>query len=119
MDKLLSGVKPAGWDGDWPQYTIAQVEVALATKRDTSSTSLREQKLEQEIRKLTLANDQRAGTLIERAWVAERMARTCSAWNGDRIRFEQQAPVALRSAARDLTSKVGERLAALAKEFQQ
>lgn len=119
LERLLAAVKPAGWEGENPLYTLKQVEVALATKRATAGASLRDQKLEQEIRKLTLANDRLSGVLVERSAVAESMARCCARWNQERLKLEQTAPVQLRAEAKALTLAIGEALQRLAEEFKQ
>lgn len=58
---------------------------------------LREQKLAEEIRKLRLANDARAGTLVEIAWVHERFQRLGGEIHGIRAMSEAEDP--LRFAA--------------------
>lgn len=118
LKRILEGVKPAGWEGENQLYTLKQVEVALATKRATAGASLRDQKLEQEIRKLTLANDRLSGVLVERSAVAESMARCCARWNQERLKLEQTAPVQLRAEAKALTLAIGEALQRLAEEFK-
>lgn len=94
----LPGFRPDGTvdlDLLWPAYLSRK-----ATK--LGSSDLRGQKLQEEIRKLKLANEQKAGRLVERAWVAEKMQRCAGDLNKMRAKWEAEAPVKLAAAGDDV-----------------
>jgi hypothetical protein len=62
----------------------------------------RNEKLREEIRKLRLANDQREGRLVERAWVGERIQRAAGELNAARAKSEAEHPVKFAAAAGDV-----------------
>lgn len=63
----------------------------------------RSEKLQEEIRKLRIANDAKEGRLVERAWVAERIQRAAGELNSLRAKWEAEKPMAFAATNGDVT----------------
>lgn len=125
----LLNVTPAGASptGD-PMWTESQARAALEAAGSRGATGpLKDQKLQEQIRQLKLLNDRKAGTLIERAFVAAAYGRIASRIAEARTQSESQAPVRmvgkdiaqLREEVRRIWDAVGQTLASCASEFQE
>ena len=66
-------------------------EVAANTDAGTIAAA-KLQKVREEVRRLKLANDMKAGTVIDRAVVAQALGKLCAEWNAIRTRAEAEAP---------------------------
>lgn len=66
------------------------------------SADPKDEKLLEEIRKLRLANDAKAGRLVERAWVVERIHRLGGEVNAVRAKSEAEHPLRFAAAAGDV-----------------
>lgn len=64
--------------------------------------ALRERKMEEEIRGRKLRNDNYAGRLVERAWVAERIQRAAGELHAFRAKSEMEHPMRFAAAAGDV-----------------
>lgn len=125
----LMNVTPAATSaaGD-PMWTESQARSALEASGSRGATGpLKDQKLQEQIRQLKLLNDRKAGTLIERSFVAAAFGRIASRLAEARTQSESQAPVRmvgkdiaeLREEVRRIWDAVGQTLASCASEFQE
>jgi hypothetical protein len=81
----------------WPAY--------LKRKTDHGGTvSLKDEKTTEEIRKLRLVNDVKEGTLISRAWMAERIHIAAGKVDGFRHKSESEHPLLFAEAAGDVAA---------------
>ena len=113
----LKNVAPSGTvNGGNPAWTKSQALAALqASNSKAGGGSLQSRKLEEQIRKLKLENDQKDGRLINRSDVVETIARIGSRWASIRTHEESQAPIQLigktipeiREYVRDLFDRIG------------
>lgn len=100
--------------------------------REVSKTGPREskeEKLMEEIRKLRIANDAKEGTLISRAWMAERVHIAAGKVDGFRHKSESEHPLQFAACAddvskcRELVRKIWDEvmtaLNSLAKDFEE
>jgi len=86
---------------------------------------MKERKLAEEVRKLQLANDQKAGKLIERTRVVETFQRIASRIAQARTRSEAQDPIKLvgkditdiREGVREIWDAVGQAMLECGKEW--
>ena len=89
----------------------------------------RDKKLDEEIRKLRMANDTKAGTLIQRAFVVQRIQRAAGEINAYRLRSETEHPklfaatngdIALcRTRVRQIWDEIMRAFGNLAKHFDE
>lgn len=128
ITNALVNVKGVGTSakGD-PTYTKEQALAALqANNSKAGGGTLQSRKLEEQIRKLKLENDQKDGRLIERVQVAETIARIGSRFASIRTHEESQAGVHLvgksineiRDYIRDLFDRVGAVMRDAAEEWK-
>lgn len=97
----------------------------LPRQADSELDAARLAKLNEQVRKLKLANDEVAGRLIDRDKVAAALASCCADWNVARVRFEAEAPAemarleadACRVVVRRMMDEVGRVLAGCARHF--
>lgn len=81
----------------WPAY--------LKRKAERGGTvSLKDEKTTEEIRKLRLVNDVKEGTLISRAWMAERIHIAAGKVDGFRHKSESEHPLLFAAAAGDVAA---------------
>lgn len=117
LTTALANVKPSGtgYKGD-PAWTRPQAIAALqASGSRAGGGTLQSRKLEEQIRKLKLENDQKDGRLVEGVQVAETIARIGSRFAAIRTHEESQAGVHLvgksineiRDYVRDLFDRIG------------
>jgi hypothetical protein len=71
IGKVVVGLTPARSEGKTKFYRLGDVEEALAHR----PAPLKDEKTEEEIRKLRMANDEKAGLLISKAIVADSVRR--------------------------------------------
>jgi hypothetical protein len=76
--------------------------VEARQKERGDSLNFKEQKTLEEIRKLRLANDQKEGRLVERAWVAARIQRMFGDLNGFRAKSEAEDAVKFAQTGGDM-----------------
>lgn len=81
--------------GEWLQVRLDRREGPRESK---------EEKLLEEIRKLRLANDAKEGTLISRAWMAERIHIAAGKVDGYRHKSESEDPLKFAAAAGDVAA---------------
>jgi len=97
---VASGLKPTGRDSyHAPTYSAAEVEQAFAREQSRRARpgELRDQKTEQEVRKLRLANDAKMAGLVERDRVHRRMGEALG-------HFDLLAAVAIESGAKRMAA---------------
>ncbi len=81
----------------------AWAESKLEERR--GSVDVREEKILEEIRRLRLANDQKEGRLVEKAWVFSRIQAAAAEWNTLRMKAEAEMPVAMAAAGDDVAGQ--------------
>lgn len=120
--KVLRGVRP---DGDikgnaaWKLSTFHAASAEYQTRAPEEAGPLKEQKTAEEIRKLRLANDAKAGLLVAKADVAAAYQRVAARIAHARTESENRDPLRLvgrdlpemREGVRELWDKVGQALA--------
>jgi hypothetical protein len=132
---LLKDVVPVAQSrGGGARWTLRQCQEAME-KQDgqptgTAVVSMAEAKRLREIetlRKLKLANDARAGTLIDRRWVTGQLSALCSRWHAIRLAIEIELPLAIqgkgipecRQIVKAELAKLGVAFAELSKTIEQ
>ena len=131
----LKSVTPASYSaGGAPRYTMEQVEAAMASQDEHatggSNVSMAEARRRRELetlRKLKLANDARAGALIDRRWVTGQLSALCSRWHAIRLAIEIELPLAIqgkgvpecRQIVKAELAKLGVAFAELSKTIEQ
>ena len=110
------------------RWTIQQAEAALQASGSRGAIGpLKDQKLQEHIRQLQIANDMKAGKLVARAFVAAAIARAQSRIAQARVESEAQDPLSLegkdraglREGVAKIWDKVGTALAACAEDFRE
>ncbi len=92
------GIRPDGTvdlSQFWPAYLKRKTERG-------GSVSIKDEKTTEEIRKLRLANDAKEGTLISRAWMAERIHVAAGRVDAFRVKSEAEHPLLFAAAAGDV-----------------
>lgn len=132
--RTLRNWKAEGCPGFEPdgRVDVAAVRAWAETKLQErrGSVDVREEKILEEIRRLRLANDQKEGRLIERAWVASKIQLAASEWNTLRMKAEAEMPIAMAAAGDDvaeqravlkekITDPIAVLLQSLAKHFEE
>ncbi len=127
--KALVNVTPAKTvQGGHPAWTLDQVNAALEASSSKGVTGpLKDQKIQEQIRQLQLANDKAAGRLVERAFVVEGFARVASKFAELRTQSEAAEPILLhgkdltelRELVRQRWDTIGKALAECAKYFEE
>jgi len=116
----------------WSRVRVDELAAWLAANplpaRDGESAmdAARLAKVNEQVRRLKLANDETSGRLIDRAKVAAALAECCADWNAARVRFEAEAPAemagleadACRVVVRRMMDQVGRVLAGCARHFE-
>lgn len=131
----LKDLTPASYSaGGAPRYTMDQVEAAMASQDEHatggSNVSMAEARRRRELetlRKLKLANDTRAGLLIDRRWVIGQLTALCSRWHALRLAVESELPLVIqgkdipscRQAVKAEMAKLGAALADLGKLIEE
>lgn len=125
VDKAVVGLEPGGKRGKAKLYVLSDVEAALKARRPAAG--LRDQKLEQEIRRLRLANDKQEGTLISVKTVATKLQELSAGQLALlRQRLENEAPsqiadlkdpAAVRVILKRTVDEVCEKMRALVKDW--
>ncbi len=132
--RTLRNWKGEGCPGFEPDGRVDVAAVRVWTEKKLEdrrgTVDAREEKLLEEIRRLRLANDQKEGRLVERAWVASKIQLAAAEWNTARMKCEAEMPVAMAAAGDDvaqqrallkekITDPIAAILQALGKHFEE
>jgi hypothetical protein len=100
---LRDTVPVAQTRGGGPRWTLRQCQEAMAKEDGVAPSgemvSMSEAKRLRELetlRKLKLANDAKAGALIDRRWVTGQLSALCSRWHAIRLAIETELPLAIQ-----------------------
>lgn len=116
------------------RYSIEAIKAWVEANQDklsveTQNLPLKEQKTAEEVRKLKIANDLKAGRLVERAWVNERFQKLGGEINAirskseaeDAMRFAEAAgdPAKCRTVLRSIWDKILIQFVSTGKHFEE
>ena len=110
-----------------PWWEVNRTTLPVEPTGDDSAAEAKRRKAWAEFRRIDMANQERAGKLIDRSTVANAMSAMCARWNAERVRFEAEGPAKMagkeadecRVVVREFTSEIGDALASCAEFFEE